>query len=694
MFVQTDAFNAIAESTNESDNLSAAAGPIALGAPDLVVTAINAPATLNAGAPVTIGFTTANQGNRSTVTAWTDGARLADSASGGTELGSLGNAASTGALAPNASANRSASGTVPNFIGNAFVRVTTDISNSVSEAAGESNNLLAVPVTVVAGDLVASGASLPSSVEQLVPATIGWSTTNSGAGASFGGCWTSRAYLSADAALDAGDILLGSASACTSPFAAGASAAHTVSFTLPDTLPAGTYSVIVQTDATSTRVESNESNNVAVVGAVEVTVATTPNLVVGAVSAPSELFIGNTFELSWTISNTGGDPLPASSQWRDRIVQSANATFGDADDVTVAILASNGPLAAGASRTVTRTLPVPQTEGTFRYFVRTDDADQTSEYNGEADNVSAPSGPVVIAWPDRPDLLVASISVPSEAVAGSAFSVTIVERNQGPVAATALRRIGIAISTNNIAGDADDVQLGDISVSSSLASGAEAPASANFVIPASTSGTRFIVATADRLNEINELPNESNNRAVSGAFQVSLPPRPDLGVVAVSSLEGAIGTQPATFSWTVTNTGNAPATGSWRDQVWFSQDNTIGPGDIMLVERVRSQSLAASANYSDSATVALPDYSGPAHLIARTDALDQVDEGTDSTANTVAGAAFTVSAPSRADLVASVLAAPSSAQSGTFVALVTVSTWAPSSRPIWTASVPTPPDAP
>ena len=669
VFVQADALNAIAESTNEGDNLSAAAGPIAVGAPDLVVTAINAPATLNAGAPVSIGWTTANQGDRATVTSWTDGARLADSASGGTELGSLGNAASSGALAPNASANRSASGTVPNFVGGAFVRVTTDIGNSVNEGAGESNNLLAVPVTVVAGDLVASGASLPSSIEQLVPASISWSTTNAGVGASFGGCWTSRAYLSTDTALDAGDILLGSTSTCTSPFAAGANAPHSVSFTLPDTVGAGVYSVIIETDATATRFESNEANNVSVAGTVEVTGATTPNLVVGAVSAPSEIFIGSTFALSWTISNTGGDALPASSQWRDRIVQSTNTVFGDADDVTLAILPSNGPLAAGASRSISRTLSVPQTEGTFVYFIRTDDANQTTEYNGEGDNVSAPSGPVVVRWPDRPDLLVGGINVPTEATAGNAVTVTVVERNQGPVAATSLRRIGVALSTNAVAGDADDVQLGDIAVSATLASGADAPASGSFVIPASTSGPRFIVATADRLDEVNEQPNESNNRAVSAAIEVSLPPRPDLGVLAVSSPEGAIGTQPAAFSWTVTNAGNAAATGSWRDQIWFSQDSTIGPGDIMLVERVRSQSLAAGASYSDSATVALPDYSGPAHLIARTDALNQVDEGTDGTANTAAGAPFTVSAPSRPDLVAAVLAAPTSAQAGDAISI-------------------------
>ncbi len=669
VFVQTDALNAIAESTNEGDNLSAAAGPIAVGAPDLVVTAINAPATLNAGAPVTIGWTTANQGDRATVTAWTDGARLADSAAGGTELGALGNAASTGALAPNASANRSASGTVPNFVGNAFVRVTADIANSVNEAAGETNNLLAVPVAVVAGDLVASGASLPSSIEQLVPASISWSTTNAGVGASFGGCWTSRAYLSTDTALDAGDILLGSTSTCTSPFAAGANAPHSVSFTLPDTVGAGVYSVIIETDATATRFESNETNNVSVVGAVEVTGATTPNLVVGAVSAPSELFIGNTFELSWTISNSGADALPASSQWRDRIVRSVNTVFGDADDVTVAILSSNGPLAAGASRPITRTLAVPQVEGTFVYFVRTDDSNQIAEYEGEDDNVSAPSGPVVVSWPDRPDLVIGAIDAPSQSTAGDAVTVTVVERNEGPVAATGLRRIGIALSTNAVAGDADDVQLGDITVTGTLAPDAEAPASGSFVVPAATSGTRFVVASADRLNEVNELPNESNNRAVSAAIEVLPPPRADLGVVAISALEGAIGTQPASFSWTIANSGEASATGSWRDQVWLSQDNTIGPGDIMLVERIRSQALAAGAEYSDSATVALPDYSGPAHLVVRTDALDQVDEGADAAANTVASATFTVAAPSRPDLVAAVVAAPSSAQAGDSVSV-------------------------
>ena len=271
---------------------------------------------------------------------------------------------------------------------------------------------------------------------------------------------------------------------------------HHKSAAATDTVAAGVYSVIIETDATSTRFESNETNNVAVAGTVEVVSATTPNFVVGAVSAPSELFIGSTFELSWTISNAGAEALPASSQWRDRIVRSVNTVFGDADDVTVAILSSNGPLAAGASRSVNRTLAVPPTEGTFVYFVRTDDSNQTFEYEGEDDNVSAPSGPVVVSWPDRPDLVIGAIDAPSQATAGDAVTVTVVERNEGPVAATGLRRIGIALSTNAVAGDADDVQLGDITVTGTLAPDAEAPASGSFVSPAATSGTRFVVASA------------------------------------------------------------------------------------------------------------------------------------------------------------------------------------------------------
>ncbi|MEY3143914.1 MAG: hypothetical protein RLY21_2407 [Planctomycetota bacterium] len=667
VFIETDVGNAIGESTNEGDNVSAAAGPISVGAPDLVITAIEVPATINAGAPFTANWTNANQGDRSTLASWVDAARLADSASGGNEIGFIGNVASSDALAPSATATRTATATVPNFVGNAFVRVTTDLNNTVAEASGESNNLLAVPVTVVAGDLVASGAVIPSSIEQLVPAVIDWSTTNTGLGSSYGGCWTSRAYLSADATLDAGDYLLGSSSACTSPLAPGANASHSASFTLPDTVPAGTYSVIVQTDATSARFESDESNNTAVVGTVVITVATTPNLVVSAVSAPSELVIGNTFELGWTVSNIGGDPLPAGTQWRDRVVQSANAVFGDADDTTVAIVVANGPLAAGSSRSLKRTLTVPSTDGTYHYFVRTDDSNQTSEYNGEADNVSAPAGPIVVEWPDRPDLVVSAISAPSTATSTQLMSVSYSVTNNGETPATGLWKDSIAISLDGV-----ETVVGQFYRVGPIAAGATVNYNAAVAVPLSLIGTANVVARVDVDSQIDEgAPSReaNNSRTTDTPTEIGEPSLANLQIasVAVVPSSGTAFTEggSAVVSWTGTNAGTLATTGTFVDRVYLSADATFGAGDALLGSYIQGGSVPPAGNWTRSLPVTLPAGPTPAFVIVVADALDAVEEGTRENDNSRAtDAAIVIEPAARPDLVAAITGTPATWQAG------------------------------
>ncbi|MBI1304961.1 MAG: hypothetical protein GC172_14430, partial [Phycisphaera sp.] len=639
---------------------------------DLVSDGPVAAKSVSAGAPLAAAFTEANAGDADAVAPWTSRVDLVVSESEPTVVSVLGTSVAGGDLAPKASAERTISGTAPFFSGTLVPRLSLDANGDIAEtsakADGEANNIVfGAPIEVRAANLVASDLTVPSSVFTTQPATIAFATVNAGAGDSFGPAFTDRVFLSADAALDASDTLLGTVARTGAVIAAGSSSPGSVSFTLPESTQSGIYSILIVVDATAARFESNEADNTIVAGSVEVQPPAAPDLVVTAIDMPASLEAGQAFTLRWTVRNQGN--APAALPWSDRAFRSADTVFGN-DQFLTAPVAASAALAPGAERVVEVSLVAPQEEADFFVFVRTDANGQVAERTaGEANNTSVAFGPIALRFPPNPDLTIASVAVPKDAVAGAPVAITVVERNQGPVAATALRRIGVALSTNAVAGDGDDVQLGDISVSSPLASGAEAPVSASFVVPATALGARFVVATADRIGEIDERPNETNNSAVSGAFEVLPPPRADLGVVAVSALEGAIGTQPATFSWSVANSGESAATGSWRDQVWLSQDSAIGPGDIMLVERIRSQSLAVDASYSDSQTVSLPDYSGPAHLIARTDALNQIDEGADTAPNTVASAPFTVVAPPRPDLVASVLAAPSSAQAGDSVSV-------------------------
>ena len=638
---------------------------------DLVTDNVVLGKSVSAGAPLSAAFTEVNAGNADAIAPWTARVDLVV-AKNDSVVAVLGTTTADADLAPKASVQRTILGTAPFFAGTLTPRLSLDANGDIAEVSttndGEANNtIFGAPLQILAGNLVATNAQVPATIFTTQQETITFATANTGAGDAIGPAFTDRVFLSLDATLDASDTLVGAVVRGSETLAAGATLAGNVTFTLPESTPSGAYAVLIAVDATAARFESNDADNTLIAGLVEVQPPAAPDLVVTAIDMPASLEAGQAFTLRWTVRNQGN--ATASLPWSDRAFRSADATFGG-DPFLSAPIAATEALAAGAERVVEVSLTAPQEQADFFVFVSADIGGQVAERTaGEVNNTSAAFGPIALRFPPNPDLTIASIAIAKEVTAGSALSVTVTERNEGSVAATVLRRVGVALSTNNIAGDSDDEPLGDISISTKLAAGAEAPASASFVIPPSTVGPRFIVASADRLNEIDERPNESNNRAVSSLFQVLPPPRADLGVLAIAPLVDAIGTQSATVAWTIANTGDASASGSWRDQVWLSQDETIGSGDFLLVERVRSQALAPSAEYSDSAAVTLPDYSGLARLIVRTDALNQVDEGSDAAANTVASSVFTVAAPARPDLAAAVLAAPSSAQAGDSVSI-------------------------
>ncbi len=91
--------------------------------------------------------------------------------------------------------------------------------------------------------------------------------------------------------------------------------------------------------------------------------------------------------------------------------------------------------------------------------------------------------------------------------------------------------------------------------------------------------------------------------------------------------------QPITFSWTVTNEGQAPTNvADWSDRAVLSLDTTYGDStNIPLGTNngvfAHSGVLAVGASYTATETVTLPDgISGNYYIIVQTDAVDQVDE--------------------------------------------------------------------
>ena len=92
-------------------------------------------------------------------------------------------------------------------------------------------------------------------------------------------------------------------------------------------------------------------------------------------------------------------------------------------------------------------------------------------------------------------------------------------------------------------------------------------------------GTYYILVQADAQSRQPE--NNENNNFKSESLAISLPPVPDLIVSQIDAPIEAVGGRTIQFSWTVTNQGTGPATGTWYDRVLLSTDTAVGD-DLLL----------------------------------------------------------------------------------------------------------------
>ncbi len=104
---------------------------------------------------------------------------------------------------------------------------------------------------------------------------------------------------------------------------------------------------------------------------------------------------GRSVSASWTLRNSGGLEIPGS--WVDRIYLSADATFGNADDLLLGQFPQGGPLVSGGTLPRTETLSIPDTLalGSYLLFLVVDADDAVDETLSEDDNVG--DRPLVVA---------------------------------------------------------------------------------------------------------------------------------------------------------------------------------------------------------------------------------------------------------------------------------------------------------
>ncbi len=555
VIAKADADGTNAES-NEANN-SAASAAMNLG-PDLVVSALLAPATGGPGSSIAVGNTIKNQGGgpagASTVKFYlsTDGTFDA----GDVLLGSR----AVPALAAGAISVESTSLTVPagTAIGTYVVIARADADGAVAEA-NEDNNTATSSSVAMGADLVVSSVSAPGTAAPGATVTVQDVTLNQSSASV--GPTTTRFYLSSDTILDGADALVGSRP--VPALGPGASSSGATGVTIPATA-GGQFFVIAKANADGAVAETDTSNNTASSGLVKVGA----DLVISIGSAPATAGPGAAISVTDTTRNLGAAAAGASTT---RFYLSADAVL-DASDVALGTRAVPALAASGGVSTGSTSLTIPTTIAAGNYFIiARADADGAVVEMDEANNTA--SRAIAIGA----DLSVSQVSAPPHAGSGLTIAVTDTTQNESEGAASA-STTSFYLSSD-AALDASDVLLGSRAVPA-LAGSASSTATTTLTISAGTPPGRYhVIAQADSAGAIAEI-SEGNNTRASGEIKIG----PDLAMDALTAPVSASpgGTIPVTD--TVINYGGGAA-GPFVVKFFFSTDDVLDAGDVYVGSR-------------------------------------------------------------------------------------------------------------
>jgi subtilase family serine protease len=469
--------------------------------PDLVVTALAAPPAGGAGGTIVVTDTTKNQGSGvadvSATGFYLSANTLLDSAD--VLLGSR-------AVASLAAGESSAASTTLMIPGNAasgayFVIAKADVNTVVLETQ-EGNNVKASGRILIGPDLVVSSLTAPAAAVAGSAVVISDTTTNQGGSAAAAS--STSLYLSANAALDTSDVLLGTRAV---PLL-GSNAADSGSMTvmIPSTTTAGLYYLLAKADAANVVAEAQEANNLKIGPPIKIG----PDLVVSALTVPPAAGAGGLISVSDSTRNQGASAAGAS---RTGFFLSTNVLL-DGGDTSLGSRAV-GVLAPGAIDAAVTSLQIPPGTSTGTYFViaKADTNNDVVE-SVESNNVSSA---VVVRV--GPDLTVSALSVPASAAAGSAIAVTAATKNAGGGAAPGSMTF-FYLSTN-LTLESTDVLVGSRAVGP-LDAGASDSGTAMVTIPAGTAAaTYFLIAAADGPNTLAETIETNNTRAA--AVKITVP---------------------------------------------------------------------------------------------------------------------------------------------------------------------------
>lgn len=534
-------FEGVAGSSGETNNtLQLGTVSVYQSRPDLVVSAFAAPEAAEAGRTALFSWTVTNQGNGDTITAsWTDSlwVSLDDVIGDGNDV-LVGSVAHQGVLAPDGSYTVNVAPTLPFALkGAARFYVRTDAGSQVTEAL-EANNLSAVSVATISrreSDLTVTEAVVTPVAGDDRSFDLHYVVRNDGVAATHLNAWNDAVWLSSDDAIGAGDVRVKTVYR-GNPVAAGDSYTVDLRITVPDSLPAGSFKVLVRADDDNAVIEGVETNNVArasvtvgglpapdgqlPIGSLDVQ---TPEFTVVAVDVPEAAFSGQQVLVRWTVRNDG-DAAQNPYWWAsayDQVFLSSDA-FLDSGDISLGYAGWNDQAGGGneTERSLNVTLPVGRA-GPFYVLVKADAGNRYAE-SAELDNTGFSPALLNITLAPPADLVAGTISLPANAQPGQAMDITYTVNNASSNAALGAWRDTLYLSRDDVL-DTGDVVFGSVDVYGPVAGGTAYSRTVHATVPGVDPGEYKLIVRSDVRNVLVEASEANNLSASVDAVNLDVP---------------------------------------------------------------------------------------------------------------------------------------------------------------------------
>ncbi len=575
---------------------------IRVTSPDLQITDVRVPEGAEAGSSVLISYDITNLATASKAAQSGVYSRYYYSDDGGeTFVDSYSSFyADVSGLQPGETRSFIANTWIPVGVTSRHIRMTVDTNNQAGELGDARNNntttfgpfAFAAPATAadlaplvdadhpfVFPDTVLPGGSLVAS----------WYVANQEPGNTGASYWYDTIYLSTDTTFDPDtDIPVAQAYRSWQTLIVGDNAHQTATAYSGDTVPVpGDYYVFLRVDGTSQVTERNDEvygtdNNTYLWldenGDPKTTRVVAVDLVPVSLEMPSMLS-GSSTDVSLTLRNQGDADLPAENGFYQKLVLSANTTYGDGDDI---VWQSNwqwysGGVAAEADTVddvvISASVAAPAVAaGIYYVFAEVNWEGQITECRpdgsaADANNVLMRPTPIEIV---QPDLIVTGVSWPAGTVfsRGCSASVSVTVRNANAGSVTSgwqdqLYAVDQA-GTSTFLGS----HWHPIVAESPFAAGGETTYTFDVTLPGSLplDSYRFRLDT-DTGGSIVESSETNNSLTSPASFELAAC---DL-VISDAVIPGTVqGGTWLTLTYTVQNRGIGATPASWSDQFFLS----------------------------------------------------------------------------------------------------------------------------